>query len=594
MESHVPSKLVVVGRIANARNEPLAGRTVRAFDRDPERGELELGPAAATDAEGRYTIGFTTLDLTPGRMEGGGPDVFVRVFDGGGGDGSGEAVAESETRLHVKRRVTLNVVVPERASEPAPEPKEDPKDPVLRVHGIVRNEVGELLTNVTVSAFDRDLRSEQLLGSSPVKKGRYEIKYKRSQFNKAEKKAADLVLKVLERGERERFVSPIHYNAPPDLEWDLSLSGKRFAGPADWQVLTDSLTPLLDGVAPKDLREDEQFEDISFLAGETDRSRLDIGRWIACFRLADKTDREEVSLAPEVFFAFLGQGQPSIFYDSLIEDMQHPDRVALLEDKILRALAELTPDLQESLLRKATDENLIPARVAPQIEEILGTLGRIKLRYASEGTFGGGKGTISELLELTPTKKEDQAAFVTAFAAHTGPLTAFWQKIEEDKVLEPDVVQQVKLTFALGALTRNHIPLVGALLERFQRGELDSPRELARLGRSEWTALFRQARPGREADRRSGRTSTARRTTSGWSSSGRSSSSSSSVPTRRHRSLESWNAPRARRSRPRRISSASSTRTRGSSSTGTAQTTTSPRTRTLSRTSTTRTRWSRS
>ena len=82
--------------------------------------------------------------------------------------------------------------------------------------------------------------------------------------------------------------------------------------------------------------------------------------------------------------------------------MQYPDRMALLEDKLLSGLAELIPDLQQSLLEKAIADNLIPARIAPDIQGILETLQNIKLRYAADVTLGGGKGTIGQLLELTP------------------------------------------------------------------------------------------------------------------------------------------------------------------------------------------------
>jgi len=61
----------------------------------------------------------------------------------------------------------------------------DPNEPWLRVHGIVRDQFGGLLDGVTVQAFDRDLRSEQFLGSVPAREGHYDIRYKRSQFLRA-------------------------------------------------------------------------------------------------------------------------------------------------------------------------------------------------------------------------------------------------------------------------------------------------------------------------------------------------------------------------------------------------------------------------
>ncbi|MBW8838133.1 MAG: peptidoglycan-binding protein, partial [Burkholderia sp.] len=301
-----------------------------------------------------------------------------------------------------------------------------------------------------VQAVDRDLRHEQPLGSVVVKDGRYEIRYHRSQFVKAEKDSADLVMKILGSEGEEKYRTPIHYNVPDEVEINISLQGGEYQGPSEWEVLTSTFTPLLDDVAPQDLREDDQYQDISFLAGETGASPLLIGTWIASFRLNAKTTREQTPLAPEVFYGFLRQGEPSIFHDSLLDDLQHPDRVTLIGDKLLRALAEILPDRQRALLEKAIADNLIPARIKVQLQNVLDTLHRIKLRYAADVNLGGGKGTIGQLLEITPIAKQQQAAFLTAFTAHTGPLKDFWQKLEDDKVLPHDAVQQVKLSFELG------------------------------------------------------------------------------------------------------------------------------------------------
>jgi len=365
---------------------------------------------------------------------------------------------------------------------------------VARIFGMVRNEYGEPLEGVIVQAFDRDLRSEQLLGITRARAGRYEIRYQRSLARKAEKDTADLVMKVLDAEGNQLYKTPIKYNIPDELELDIALQGVRYNGPPEWELLTNGLMPLLEGVSPLELREDDQFQDISFLAGETGISATTIGIWVTSFRLSDKTTREKTPLLPEVFFGFMRQGQPSFAYNLLLQNLHLPDRIALLEDKILHGIAEIAPDLQQSLLEEAITNILIPASIGSSMKEILETLRRIKLRYAAESVFGGGKGTIGQLLELTPAAKKEQTAFMAAFTAHSGSIATFWQKLEEDHVLQPKTVQQVKLSFELGALTRNHIPLVGELVKQFTSGGLKAKRELAKLDRAAWKRVF--MRPG--------------------------------------------------------------------------------------------------
>jgi len=457
---------VVSGRVRQEDVEPLRGISVRAFD-ETEEASIRLGDDT-TDAEGRYTINYERL---PGRT---GVNLRVEARDEGG-----TLLRSSEVIANAKQVEIVNLTVQSEENLPA------------RVFGMVRNEHGETLDGLTVEAYDRDLRSEQLLGGSPTRQGRYEITYERSQFRNADKESAELVIRVLNGEGTELYRTPIYFNAPRELELDISVQGAAYKGPSEWETLSSTLSPLLENVSPLDLHEDEQHQDVSFLAGETRTDRIVIGTWIACFRLADKTRRENAALEPEVLFGFLRQGQPSIFHDTLLQDLHYADRISLWEEKMLRRLEEITPDLQQSLLEKAIAENIISSRIRSGIPNVLETLRGLKLRYAAEGTFGGGKGTIGQLLDITPDARPQQAAFMEAFTSHNGPMSSFWKKIEEDRVLEPEVAKQVKLSFELGALSRNHIPLVNELVQRFRRNEITAKRELARYDRTAWKGLFR-------------------------------------------------------------------------------------------------------
>jgi hypothetical protein len=489
----------ITGHVINRKTrEGLAGLRVEAWDKDLIFNDL-VG-SAVTDAAGAFLISFDEshfAELFLDRQ----PDLFFKVFRGETLIKSTEDsvlwnVKTEKTQINIEIEMDVapeaEIIQPEDSVNALP-----PPEPWRRVYGTVRNEYGELMNGVTVQAFDRDMRNEELLGAAVTRAGQYEIRYQHSQLIRAEKATADLVLKVLEANGKELYKTPtqsIRYNVPGEVEVNLTLNGAEYQGPSEWEVLTNTLRPLMENVPPQELREDDQFQDISFLAGETGNSRLTIVIWVACFRLANKTVREQTPLLPEVFFAFLRQGQPSIFSDTLQQDMQYPERVALLEDKILRRLAAILPALQQSLLEKAIADNLIPTRVELDIKNILETLRRIKLRYAVDTPLGGGKGTLGQLIELTPAAKQEQTAFMAAFTEHTGPLHAFWKKLEDDKVLRPETLQQVKLAFEVGALTSNHIPLVGELMNMFQSGELKTKRELAKYDRSDWMRLF--MRPG--------------------------------------------------------------------------------------------------
>jgi len=472
-----PNLYSLSGRITDQQGLPIEGLTIRAFDQDPTTPENPLGEPAITDAEGRYSIAFTDKDFRIKGVESGGPDVFIWVFDGE------RLLGESGVKRNSKKKIVIDLRVEYV--------KEDPNEPWRRVFGMVRNEYGEALHGVTVLAFDRDLRHEELLGKATTQDSKYEIRYKKSQFRKAEKDAADIVVKVMDAAGKEIHKTAIFYNVPEELEVNINLKGAEYKGLSEWEVLTDTLNPLLEGVSPMELREDEQFQDVSFLSGESGRSQLIIGTWIVCHHLADKTTREKTPLEAAVCFGFMRQGQPALLYDTLLQDIQHPERVELLKDKILRDLSNISPELQKQLLEKALTDNLIPARIRADLDRILETLLQIKLRYAADNTFGAGKGTIGQLLQLTPAAAKAQTKFVAAFSDHIGSMPDFWKKLETDKILLKEAIRDVKLNFELGALTRNHIPLVAALNQKFKTGELTTKRELAKYDRQAWVEVFR-------------------------------------------------------------------------------------------------------
>lgn len=472
------SKYTLNGRITDKNDAPIAGLIVRAYHQDRTNLEYLLGEGTRTDEEGNYGIEFSSQDFIIG--ESGGPDVFIRVLK------AERVLGESEVKRGAKKKSKLNLKVDHT--------REDPNEPWLRVYGIVRNQYGELLDGLTVQAFDRDLRNQEYLGGDVTKAGKYEIRYKRSYFRKAEKENADLVVQVLDDAGQELAKTPIQYNVPDEVEVNIVLDGAQYQGPSSWEVLDGTLTPLLEGVSPLEMREDDQFQDISFLTGESGQNQLAVGTWVIAYRLAAKLASDKTPLEPAVFYGFICQGQPALLPDSFLDALQHPERMVLLEEKTLRDLCNLLPQLQQNLLEKALTNNLIPARIRPNEKEILAALQQIKLGLAADQTFGAGKGTIGQLLELVPEAKRQQTAFMAAFTAYKGPLNDFWTELEKNKVLRPETVLQVKRAFQLSGLTRNYIPLVGELSTLFQRGDVRATREFATYDHDQWKQIFQ--RPG--------------------------------------------------------------------------------------------------
>jgi hypothetical protein len=80
---------------------------VRAYDQDPKAPEN-----AVTDAEGRYESSFTENDFKVGGVESGGPDVFIRVYDGD------ELPGESTVKRDVEKRISIDLRVDYAEADP--------------------------------------------------------------------------------------------------------------------------------------------------------------------------------------------------------------------------------------------------------------------------------------------------------------------------------------------------------------------------------------------------------------------------------------------------------------------------------------------
>jgi hypothetical protein len=480
------STYTISGTITDKQRKPLGGLMVQAtYHLTGPSSWQNVGPQVFTGQNGAYSIQFSSGDLAPG-MNPGELLVTIKAYDGD------KLLDESRTTPVKDNKATIDLSVAHTQEKPAEVP---PAETSYRVYGMVRSEYGDPLNGLTVEVYDRDLRNEELLGRTKTQEGQYEVRYTPAQFRRSEKKAADIIVKLLDPAGKEVHKTPVVFNAPAELEQNINLNNSEYKGPSVWELLNDSLNPLLEGVSPVDLRENEQYQDISFLCGETGHNELMLITWILCFKLAGKTSREGYPIEAPVFFGYLRQGQPSLVYDTLLQDIQEPERSELLQDKLLRELADLTDDIQRKLLASAFANNLIPARIEADTDRLVSTFYQIKVKYTGERSFGAGKGTINQLLSISlpNTAQDEQKKFLDAFLAYRGSMANFWTKLETDAVLAPEVLQELKLNFELGALTANHIPLVGALSQKFKNKEITSKRELARLSEEEWIEMLKNA-----------------------------------------------------------------------------------------------------
>jgi hypothetical protein len=138
------------------------------------------------------------------------------------------------------------------------------------VTGTVRQPDGEAEAQAVVRAFHEHLRGEQPLGNATTDDaGRYEIHYRNGGSGDAAKHATNLVVRAYRMTHGKETVlgeSGVVFGAQPHEHLDITVGDAPFVGPSEYDRYVRAITPLLDGVSLAELKDDEEHDDIGFLA----------------------------------------------------------------------------------------------------------------------------------------------------------------------------------------------------------------------------------------------------------------------------------------------------------------------------------------
>lgn len=335
-----------------------------------------------------------------------------------------------------------------------------------------------------VRAFDQGLRHEQALGQDTrtLKDGGYEIKYTSEQFSRAEKKRADLIVRVFDQnGKKLLASSKIIFNAHAVETIDLVVSEKDVVTPSEYEQLLTELEPLLSHVKVEgarkptifqklaDLKEDKQQQEMTFLARESGVERQRIVFLVHAARLSIQT-----KLQAEVFYGLFRQGIPTNLF-------------ALLGQKV---------GVIRSTLKAAVSRKVIPEfNGEKELDHIIDSLKELRLKHHLEEPVQSGKASFGELLEMAlPQRRGKQEAFLKCYLEHQDqeepvPIEHFWQSLRQDEEFKNDI-DTLQFTLQASTLTQNHLPLVKELQNLRREGKLQTPRDWAGLDEEAWARLI--------------------------------------------------------------------------------------------------------
>lgn len=334
------------------------------------------------------------------------------------------------------------------------------------VSGTIFDTYNSLLPNVTVQAFDKDLRTEQLLGNTITDvNGFYKITYEVSSFALAENKSADVFIRVLAvaspAGQLSQLgQSPVNFNVPENFTLDFKIDNTIIKTLNEFDRLINEIQPLLvsQNVEIKDLKEDSDYKDISFLAGETGE------------------DFESLSLVPLAY-----QVASSIKIDTAIF-------YGLFRLKFPTSFDALLQVKSESIangIKTAISENIISSKWLPQIGSIINMFDEYAAMALASGTDDKSVAVKKVLVNILTAPQQND--FINAYLANENTPDKFWDTLSQQSgFTETKVINDLQNVLQLNMLTGN-VPSLTALIFSDQNlSGKTTIRSVARLSQTDW------------------------------------------------------------------------------------------------------------
>lgn len=333
------------------------------------------------------------------------------------------------------------------------------------VEGTIYDEFNVPLSNVKVQIFDKDLRTEQLLGESVTKdKGQYLIKYTSAKFSGAEKKSADILLKVFTQSRsrvNRRFKklgeSSVHFNVTPKYKFDFKVDGTEFTGISEFDSLSENITPLLQGQKVKSFELTEQ--DIDFLSKETTINATLIDFFSLAAQHVKSLESMKNKISADVFYGLLRLQFP-----------RKLNELFLVQSKSI-----------ENGLKDAIKNNIISKKWEKEIPKLIQEFNRLSMTFVLESKDDDKLAFQVMLSASIPTKKLRKIFVDTYFASEANP-----EKLWDELALVPEfsngqIIKDTQKVLQLNLLSGH--PVIAAQLHKQQNNDetLDAVRAYAKF-----------------------------------------------------------------------------------------------------------------
>ena len=476
-----PGKPLFV-QLQDNQDQPVAGAQLSLKTRD-ERFDQALNPAVSNDTGRVFFLDFSDLVSEFFKEL---PPVWFEVTRDNVTLPTTHQAFDWENFINFPDTIFLVQV---QADEPVvPEPPADTTTP-YEVAGTVQLATEAPAAGFTVRAFDRDLRSEQLLGETVTDgKGKYSINYTSQQFKRVDKEQADLVVKVVDALGQVIYtptLEQITFNAPPQATVDITLPPIPATG-NEFEMMLQTLVPLLEDVAIAELQETEEHQDITFLSRETNYPSEKLEHLVVTHRLADHSD-----IRPDFFYVLLRQG--TLLKSDLTQllNMRYAVTLATETEPLFFDVVRLDAEAIRAAVDRSVERNEVSESIREDLDTIVKQLASSKDKADSYYRNEHPRRVFGRLERLLTPRNLEMLREISDDQNNTSDPTSLFTRLEEalQGTEEDSAHTDLKLAELLGF--DEHI--ITEVREVLELTEPEQVPEIAALSPSDWRNVLRDA-----------------------------------------------------------------------------------------------------
>ena len=364
------------------------------------------------------------------------------------------------------------------------QPPTDPDAP-LKVYGIVYDEWIEPLKCAPVMAFDKDIRSEHLLGETETdEKGNYSITYSKHKMARDNAGGANLVVKVYGSSGDPIYTSPVNYNAAPQLQVNVNLGPRPYMGLSAFVKNVELIRPFIGDLPIRDLTENKKVHDLSFLINKTGIAANTLVQLVASFRFEKWT-----GLGAEVYYGILDTNKTFSATKGGSGSLPADVDTAIEQAYVKFWLSSVASMM--SALKDAAMANTITYRLMKQSEEIQSTLQKLQTAPPQESGATQPLPPVYSNINLAGLNTAQQQAFLNLYST-TNINPAFWAALAKDKSFQgaPAAIDKLQVIYQVNSWTANNSSLTANILQNFSIGSARDLNKLVSNNVSDWVTYI--------------------------------------------------------------------------------------------------------